>query len=85
MTDVDLTKDVWYSNGWGLVFRSVCVPKSWDDARINTEVTRDDPPGTSMNKWHVSEPDDDRTDNFKGTSKIPCPDCDHRHHVLMNC
>lgn len=81
----DLTEDRIFPCGWGLLFRVVCAPKSWSDDKISETVTREDPPGTFNNQWVVSEPDDERTDQFKGVSRIQCPDCENRWHVLMNC
>lgn len=80
----DLSKDTWYSLGFGLIFRCVCAPKSWSAERVAEEVTRDDPPGTSLNRWVVSEPSE-RDDDFNGVNQRPCPDDPNRVHWLMNC
>lgn len=82
---VDLTEDRLFPFGWGLIFRVVCAPKSWSDDKISETATREDPPGTMANQWVVSEPDDDRTDAFKGVNRVQCPDCENRWHVLLNC
>ena len=83
--NVDLTEDRVIPVGWGLIFRCVCAPKSWEPTRVAEDVTRSDPPGTSNNKWVVSDPDDDRQDDFKGTNNLPCPDDPNRIHWLLNC
>ena len=82
---VDLNEDRIFPCGWGLIYRVVCAPKSWSDERISDVMSAEDPPGTIANRWVVSEPDDERTDTFKGVNRVQCPDCDHREHVLMNC
>ena len=66
MTNVDLTQDRLFSLGWGLVFKAVCAPAAWDAERVSAEATREDPPGTSVNRWVVSDPDNEREDAFKG-------------------
>lgn len=85
MSKPDLTQDRVFPCGWGLIFRCVCAPKSWPPERVAEDVTRSDPPGTSVNKWVVSAPDDNRTDAFKGTNNLPCPDDPNRIHWLLNC
>lgn len=84
-TVVDLTEDRLFSLGWGLIFKAVCAPASWDAARVSETATSDDPPGTSGGRWVVSEPDDDRDDAFKGCNCIQCPDDPNRRHWLLNC
>lgn len=85
MVDVDFTEDRCFSLGWGLIFRAVCAPKSWDAERVSNDATRENPPGTSLNRWEISEPDSDRDDAFKGANPIQCPDCEDRWHWLLNC
>lgn len=87
MTDaaVDLTEDCLFSLGWGLVCKCVCAPSSWSAERVSDAATAMDPPGTSANRWVVSEPDDTRTDDFKGTNNLPYPDEAGRTHWLVNC
>lgn len=84
---VDLTADRLYPYGWGLIYRVVCAPKSWSDERIGDDMSMCDPPGTSVNRWVV-------TNNSAAakheqwahkTNRKQCPDCEHRDHVLMNC
>lgn len=81
---VDLTEDRIFSLGWGLVYRGVCAPKSWSPKRVAEEITREDPPGTSANKWVISNPGE-RDDEFNGVNHIQCPDCPDRWHWLLNC
>ena len=83
--EVDLTEDRIFPLGWGLIYRCVCAPKSWSCERIEDDVTRSDPPGTSANRWVISEAHDDRDDEFKGVNNLPCPDDENRVHWLMNC
>lgn len=81
---VDLTEDRLFSLGWGLVYCAVCAPASWSAEKVAEEKTRQDPPGTSVNRWVISEPAE-REDVFNGVNNIPCPDDPHRVHWLMNC
>lgn len=81
---VDLTEDRIFPVGWGLIFRCVCAPKSWSCERIEEEVTREDPPGTTANRWVIAEPRE-REDAFNGVNNLPCPDDPNRTHWLMNC
>lgn len=83
-SEVDLDSRKIYPLGWGLIFRVVCAPKDMSDDEISDSVSRDDPPGTSANRWEVSEPAE-RDDMFDGVNRIQCSDCEDRHHVLMNC
>ncbi len=45
---VDLTKDRVFPLGWGLVYRAVCAPASWTPEQVAADVTKNDPPGTSV-------------------------------------
>lgn len=82
--NADLTEDRLYSLGWGLVYKLVCAPASWSPERVSDEATRMDPPGTSVNRWVVSDPHE-RKDEFNGINHLPCPDCADRIHWLVNC
>lgn len=82
--DVNLGEDVLVSLGWGLIFRGVCTPSSWSPEKVGEIATRMDPPGTSANKWVVSDPAE-RDGPFNGTSHLPCPDDCNRTHWLLNC
>ncbi len=82
---IDLTEDRLFSLGFGLVFRAVCAPATWDADRVAREATAMDPPGTSANEWVVSDPDDERDDAFKGCNCITCPEDASRRHWLLNC
>lgn len=84
-SDVDLTEDRLFSLGFGLIFKIVCVPKSWEDERISDEATKHDAPGTSANRWVVSTPDPERNEPFKNTNRVPCNDDPNRQHVMVNC
>jgi hypothetical protein len=81
----DLNEEVLFQICWGLIFKVVCAPKSWNEDKISEEATRIDPPGTTVNKWVVSEPDNNRSDDFKGVNNLPCPDDCNRLHWLINC
>ena len=85
MSQVDLSEDRLFPLGWGLIFRAVCAPKTWLPDRVSEQVTKDDPPGTSVNRWVISEPNNERKDIFKGVNVIPCPDDPNRQHWLLNC
>lgn len=80
----DLTEDRLFPVAWGIVHCVVCAPKDWSADRISDEKTRADPPGTSVNRWVVSEPRE-RSDQFNGVNQLPCPDDPNRIHWLMNC
>jgi hypothetical protein len=82
--NVDLTEDRIFPLGWGLVFRCVCAPKSWSAERVENDVTANDPPGTTANRWVVSDPSE-RDDDFNGVNRLPCPDDQNRQHWLLNC
>lgn len=82
--NVDLTEDRLFNLGWGLIFRVVCAPSSWTPERVAEQATKDDPPGTSANRWVVSTPGE-RDDEFNNVSCLQCPDDEHRKHWLINC
>jgi hypothetical protein len=82
--DVDLSQDRLFSLGWGLIYRVVCAPKSWSADRVSETATRNDPPGTSLNRWEVSEPRE-REDPFNNYNNVQCPDDPDRVHWLINC
>jgi hypothetical protein len=83
--NVDLTADVLYPLGFGLIFKAVCAPSSWSAEKVAEVATRMDPPGTSLNQWVVSDPDPEREEPFKGVNNTPCPDECNRTHWLLNC
>ena len=80
----DLSEDRVFPLGWGLIFRAVCAPKSWPPEKVAADVTASDPPGTSVNQWVVSEPQE-RDDDFNNVNQLPCPDDPNRVHWLLNC
>lgn len=80
----DLSKDRLFWLGWGIVYCTVCAPKSWSAEKVGYEATLDSPPGTSVNRWVVSEPRE-RKDNWDGINQKPCPDDPERVHWLLNC
>lgn len=82
--EVDLTEDKVFPLGWGLVFCAVCAPAHWTPEEVAADVTRNNPPGTSLNEWIVSEPRE-RDDDFNNTNCIECPDDPNRKHWLLNC
>lgn len=82
--DIDFSADRLFSLGWGLIYKAVCAPKGWSAERVSEEATLKDPPGTSANRWEISEPQE-REDIFNGVNCIPCPDCVNRVHWLLNC
>lgn len=83
-SSVDLTEDRLFPCGWGLIYRVVCAPKSWAPERVAETATREDPPGTSVNEWVISDPGE-RKDAFNGVNQLPCPDDPNRVHWLINC
>ena len=84
MSETDFTVDDLLPCGWGFVFKVVCAPTGWTEERINNRASEMDPPGTSVNRWEVSEPNE-RDDDFNMINKLQCPDCRDRTHWLMNC
>lgn len=70
--------------GWGLICCIWCAPRGWSAERVSDEVTAKDPPGTSINRWVVSEPRE-RQDDWNGVNQKPCPDDPERVHWLLNC
>lgn len=88
---IDLESDKIYPLRWGLVYRVVCAPKAMTNDQINDIVSRNDPPGTSLNRWEVADDDTAKEHpNWKErsgseTARAECPDCAERHHVLMHC
>lgn len=81
----DMSADKLFNISWGLIFKVVCAPKSWDATRVSDEATRMDPPGTSVNRWVVSDPDEERDAPFKGCNHTQCNDDPNRVHWLVNC
>ncbi len=87
-TDVDLSEDRAFffrvgSGGLGaLLYKGVCAPKSWTPEQVEAEATRRDPPGTSANRWEVTEVNPDI-----GLDHNPCQcnDDPTRHHWVLNC
>jgi len=82
--EVDLSEDRLFPCGWGLLYQVVCAPKSWSAERIAKEVTHQNPPGTSSDKWVISVPEK-RKGKFNKKNCIPCPDAPNRQHWLLNC
>lgn len=82
---VDLSQDRLYSCWAGLIYGVVCAPKSWPPEKVSEEATRMNPPGTTLNKWVVSHPDEREGSVFDGTNCVPCPDSPDRVHWLVNC
>jgi hypothetical protein len=81
---VDLTENRLFSLGFGLIFKVVCAPSSWNEDKVSDEATKMDPPGTSVNRWVVSDPEECEGD-FKGKNNLPCPDDCNRTHWIVNC
>lgn len=80
--DVNLDEERLFYLGTGLIYKCVCAPKSWDGERVSAEATKADPPGTSGNKWVVS---DGSTLNEPQDNPQPCRDCENRQHWILNC
>lgn len=84
--DVDFSEDILLSLGVGLLFKAVCAPASWDADRVSEEATKNDHPGTSANRWFVTDVDSlDAYHAFKSGNPQQCPDCADRRHWLVNC
>lgn len=79
----DITEERLFSLGFGLVYRWVCALASWDAARVGREATQNDPPGTSANRWVATDVPTDGVDASE--NPVPCNDCAHRRHWLINC
>lgn len=80
----DLTENKLFPISWGIVYCVWCAPKSWTAEEVSNEVTRKDPPGTSVNRWVVCEPRE-REDAFNGVNQVPCNDDPDRVHWMLNC
>jgi hypothetical protein len=83
---VDMSADKLFQISWGLVYKCVCAPASWDSDRVSAEATRNDPPGTLANHWvctDTSSLDDDHP--FKSGNPQPCNDDANRRHWIVNC
>lgn len=81
----DFTEDRLFFVGTGIIDRVVCAPKSWSPERIAEDVTRRDPPGTTVNRWEISDARPRPDTPFDNTNHAQCPDCDGRMHWLLNC
>lgn len=84
---IDLTSDEIYPIGWGVIFKPVCSPAKFTDQEISDLVSAQDPPGTSLNRWEVTTNPETLKDTgwSSDTPRIPCPDCENRVHILLNC
>ncbi len=82
-TGVDLTEDRGYVLHNGFLQVVVCVPRSWDDARIEDWVNSENPAGTTHG-WIVCTEDIELSD---GTTppRFDCPDDPNRIHVFLAC
>jgi hypothetical protein len=76
--DMDLSVDQGFTLGESICFMVVCVPKSWDNGRIESFAGAS---GTSSG-WCIADPD---PEVFNGETRIQCPDEEERVHVLLNC
>lgn len=81
----DLTQDRLFYMQTGIIFKTVCAPKSWSCERVADEATRADPPGTSANRWVVANPRECEGGDFNNTNNLQCPDDCNRTHWLLNC
>ena len=81
---LDLTQEKLFWIAPGIVFSVCCCPSHWDAGRVGHEATKANPPGTSVNRWEVSEPRE-RDDLFSNVNQLPCPDDPNRTHWLINC
>jgi len=84
--DVDMKAERLFQISWGLIYKVVCAPKHWTAEQVSAEATKNDPPGTSQNRWETTNPeslDDDHP--FKAGNPLPCNDDDDRRHWLVNC
>jgi hypothetical protein len=75
---LDLTEDKGYVLGETILYKVVCVPKTWSDAMIEAFAGIS---GTSAG-WVISESD---PDIFDGKVRDQCPDEESCVHVLLNC
>ena len=82
--NLDLTEEKLFWIASGIVYSVCCCPTAWDAQRVGHEATVKNPPGTSANRWVVSDPQE-RSDDFSGRNTMPCPDDPERTHWLINC
>lgn len=83
----NLKADELYTASWGLVYKIVCAPASWDADKVSQRATYNDPPGTTAGRWVISETGQLKDDNqFKQQGNpIVCADDPNRRHWLVNC
>lgn len=80
MSEADLTEDKLFYLKNGLIYRLICAPKSWSKERIENDVTNNDPPGTSANRWVCTDVDEELKEN-----PIVCDQDYARMHWVLNC
>jgi hypothetical protein len=83
--DIDLKEDRLFHIRETLIHKCVCAPKGWSAERVSDEATRMNAPGTSANRWVVSDPGTMDDDNPFKTNPLPCNDDPERVHWLLNC
>lgn len=84
--DVDLKAEKLFCVSYGLIYKCMCAPASWSADQVAQRATQDDPPGTSENRWVVTDTssfDDDHP--FKNGNPQPCNDDPDRRHWVVNC
>lgn len=85
--DVDMKADRLFHIQTHIIYKIVCAPKAWTGDQVSDVASRENPPGTSANRWVVSDlSDSDQEDNpFKSSNPQPCNDDPDRVHWLLNC
>lgn len=84
----DMDEDRLFNLGFGLIYRWVCAPISWDAGRVAAQATANDPPGTSVNRWVVTDISECLPEAIpEGVTQnpMPCNDCVARRHWMINC
>lgn len=69
---------------WGLVYHVVCAPHDMPVEEMLATTNKIDPTGVSS-PWVLTSDPLPKDGAFKGTNKLPCPDCATRFHYLVNC
>jgi hypothetical protein len=83
---VDMKADKLFTISYGLIYKCVCCPAGWSAEQVSDRATAEDQPGTSANRWVVTDTssfDDDHP--FKSGNPQPCNDDPDRRHWVVNC
>jgi hypothetical protein len=84
--NIDMNADELILVKWGLIYKCVCAPKSWDAEKVSAQASLIDPPGTSANRWECTDTSSFADGHpFKNNNPQPCNDDPNRRHWVLNC